>query len=187
MQSQIFLKFINFKFSCDRCKNGFWSLNIDDPDGCKACNCHLLGTFNNEGCNKYTGECLCKRLVAGESCDQCLVCFFPVVGIFLPNEFFKILKDLVYFFESIVFLIAIDFHLFQPEHYGLNEEADGCKPCDCDIGGSFDNNCDAITGQCKCRANFNGRRCDKPNNSYFCANIDYYTYEAESANITNVR
>ncbi len=29
----------------------------------------------------------------------------------------------------------------------------GCKPCDCDVGGSFDNNCDVMTGQCACRPN----------------------------------
>uniref|UniRef100_A0A915C6Q9 Laminin subunit beta-1 n=2 Tax=Parascaris TaxID=6254 RepID=A0A915C6Q9_PARUN len=129
---------------CDHCKNGFWSLSAEDPNGCRACKCHLLGTFNNEGCNKRTGECLCKRLVTGENCDRCL-----------------------------------------PEHYGLSEEPDGCRACDCDIGGAVDNYCDVISGQCKCRAHFSGRRCDTADSSYYCANIDHYTYEAEQANITN--
>ncbi|VDK43423.1 unnamed protein product [Anisakis simplex] len=130
---------------CDRCKNGFWSLQADDANGCRACTCHLLGTYNNEGCNKRTGECLCKRLVTGENCDRCL-----------------------------------------PEHYGLSEEADGCRRCDCDLGGAFDNNCDIISGQCQCRQHFSGRRCDTADSSYFCAAIDHYTYEAENAeNITN--
>lgn len=31
------------------------------------------GTWNNEGCNKHTGECTCKRFVTGENCDQCIV------------------------------------------------------------------------------------------------------------------
>lgn len=130
---------------CDRCKNGFWNLQASNPDGCIACSCNLLGTFNNEGCDKITGYCTCKRLVTGENCDQCL-----------------------------------------PEHYGLSEDPDGCKPCDCDIGGSFNNTCDLVTGQCVCRDGFSGRRCETADSGLYCADIDHFTYEAENAVLTNV-
>ena len=59
-----------------------------------------------QGCNVFSGECVCKRYVTGRDCDQCL-----------------------------------------PEHWGLSDTRDGCKPCDCDPGGSYDNMCDVITGQ----------------------------------------
>ena len=36
-----------------------------------------------------------------------------------------------------------------PEYWGLSEDRDGCKPCECDVGGAYDNNCDVFTGQCK--------------------------------------
>ncbi|KFD63486.1 hypothetical protein M514_06434 [Trichuris suis] len=127
---------------CDHCKNGFWSLDQDNPDGCIQCSCHLLGTVNNEGCDKHTGECTCKRLVTGDNCDRCL-----------------------------------------EEHYGLSDEPDGCKPCDCDVGGAYDNMCDSRNGQCRCRSHFTGRRCDNPDSGYFCANLDFFTYEAEEANL----
>lgn len=129
---------------CDRCKNGYWNLTETNVDGCVACTCSLLGTYNNEGCDKYTGKCTCKRLVTGENCDQCL-----------------------------------------PEHYGLSEEVDGCKTCDCDIGGSYDNQCEISTGQCKCRQGFSGRRCDTADSSFYCADVTHYLYDAEYANVTN--
>ncbi|VDN83513.1 unnamed protein product [Brugia pahangi] len=131
-------------FRCDHCKNGFWKLTADDPNGCRPCSCDLLGSFNNEGCNKQTGECLCKQLVTGDACDKCL-----------------------------------------PEHYGLSDDLYGCKPCDCDLGGSVDNHCDVITGQCKCRRNFSGRRCDTAESAYYCPSINHYTLEAEEAEITD--
>jgi hypothetical protein len=93
---------------CDNCKEGFWNFDEKTPEGCQQCTCNTMGTVNNSGCNVYTGECTCKRLVTGRDCNQCM-----------------------------------------PETYGLSEGRDGCNPCNCDAGGSMDNNCDVITGQCR--------------------------------------
>jgi laminin beta 1 len=41
----------------------------------------------------------------------------------------------------------------KPEHFGLSTDALGCRPCDCDPGGAYDNSCDVMTGQCSCRPN----------------------------------
>ncbi|KAJ9579192.1 hypothetical protein L9F63_024702, partial [Diploptera punctata] len=68
------------------------------------------------------------------------------------------------------------------EHWGLSDDRDGCKACDCDPGGSFDNKCDVITGQCRCRPHVTGRTCNQPEQSYFTGLIDYLVYEAELAN-----
>ena len=50
-------------------------------------------------------------------------------------------------------VIGRDCDQCRPEHFGLSNDVNGCKPCDCDVGGSFDNNCDVMTGQCACRPN----------------------------------
>nr|XP_036214745.1 laminin subunit beta-1 [Bactrocera oleae]XP_036214746.1 laminin subunit beta-1 [Bactrocera oleae] len=56
---------------CNTCKDGFWNLLPENPDGCEQCTCNTLGTIDNSGCNMYTGECTCKRLVTGKDCNQC--------------------------------------------------------------------------------------------------------------------
>lgn len=58
---------------CDTCKDGYWNLDDQNPDGCQNCTCNTLGTANNSGCNVYTGECTCKRLVTGKDCNQCML------------------------------------------------------------------------------------------------------------------
>lgn len=43
-----------------------------------------------------------------------------------------------------------------------NRSTNACKPCNCDVGGSESDRCDDL-GQCQCRPDFGGQRCDRPN------------------------
>ena len=80
------------------------------------------------------------------------------------------------------FVVGRDCNQCLPFHYGLSaNDPNGCKPCDCDIGGSYDNNCDVITGQCKCRPNVGGRRCDSVDDGYFSGPLDFLLFEGELA------
>ncbi|XP_064631916.1 laminin subunit beta-1-like isoform X2 [Lineus longissimus] len=125
---------------CDYCKNGYWNLQDANPDGCQECSCNLLGTVGNYGCDKYTGECRCKRYVTGRDCDVCV-----------------------------------------PKYWGLSEDPDGCKPCECDIGGAFNRDCDQGDGHCQCRPNIIGRNCDQVKPGYYLPLLDYNAYEGEFA------
>uniref|UniRef100_A0A669EIH6 Laminin, beta 2 (laminin S) n=1 Tax=Oreochromis niloticus TaxID=8128 RepID=A0A669EIH6_ORENI len=59
---------------CDRCKTGFFGLSTDNPHGCQPCQCDPRGTVSGSSqCDPVSGDCFCKRLVTGRSCDQCLV------------------------------------------------------------------------------------------------------------------
>ena len=72
-------------------------------------------------------------------------------------------------------------YFYQVGYWGLSEDPEGCKPCNCDMGGSIDGSCDQADGQCRCKENIIGRRCDMAAPSYFITDLDYYVYEAETA------
>ncbi|CAN8186227.1 unnamed protein product [Coccothraustes coccothraustes] len=58
---------------CDHCKPGFFGLSADNPQGCRRCQCDPRGTVaDGSRCDPVSGECSCKRLVTGRSCNQCL-------------------------------------------------------------------------------------------------------------------
>lgn len=65
-----------------------------------------------------------------------------------------------------------------PETFGLSDSHEGCQLCNCNPGGSLDNNCDIVTGQCRCRMNMVGRTCDLPKQHHYVP-IMHGIYEAE--------
>ncbi|XP_059335832.1 laminin subunit beta-2-like isoform X3 [Ammospiza nelsoni] len=126
---------------CDRCRHGAYGLSHDDPQGCQPCRCDPRGTVaGSSPCDPISGDCYCKRFVAGRSCSQCV-----------------------------------------PEFWGLSYDLGGCRPCACDFGGAYNNRCSMEDGACPCRPHIMGRQCDQVQPGFFCAPLDYYTYEAEQA------
>ncbi|KAG8127910.1 hypothetical protein E2320_014811 [Naja naja] len=131
---------------CDKCKSGFSGLSAENPQGCQRCQCDPRGTVQKgPQCDAITGDCFCKRLVSGRSCNQCL-----------------------------------------PEHWALSLDLYGCRPCDCDVGGAYDNQCATETGQCRCHSHMVGRQCNQVQTGYYRIVLDHYTYEAEEARLHQV-
>ena len=83
-------------------------------------------------------------------------------------------------------VIGRDCNQCKPDHYGLlKDDLLGCQPCDCDIGGAYNNSCDVITGQCKCRPHVEGRQCNVVPDGYYVGGLDYLVFEAELATGSN--
>uniref|UniRef100_A0A8C9VHC6 Laminin, beta 2-like n=1 Tax=Scleropages formosus TaxID=113540 RepID=A0A8C9VHC6_SCLFO len=58
---------------CDRCKEGFFGLSQNDPQGCQPCNCDPRGiVMLGSPCDQISGDCSCKRYVTGRYCNQCV-------------------------------------------------------------------------------------------------------------------
>lgn len=62
---------------CDRCELGFFSANpLQQP--CTACKCDLFGSQVDQfglmlGCDRYSGQCVCRKRFGGRRCETCAV------------------------------------------------------------------------------------------------------------------
>ncbi|OAD54662.1 Laminin subunit beta-1 [Eufriesea mexicana] len=187
--------------NCEQCKPFYYhdvTKDISHPEACLPCDCDLGGSLDDGICDSRTdplsgdesGRCHCKANVEGRRCDRCKngywnfdiespegcqACTCNTLGT-IDNRGCNMVTG-----ECTCkrFVTARDCNQCLPEYWGLSEEPDGCKPCDCDPGGSYENTCDVITGQCRCRPHVSGRTCNQPEQSYYTGSLDFLIYEGE--------
>lgn len=82
--------------------------------------------------------------------------------------------------------IIFSFFSFKPGYWNLSGILQGCEPCECDVGGSYERNCEQLTGQCRCRTSITGRRCDQVVDGNYFPLPDHLKYESEEAKIIGV-
>uniref|UniRef100_A0A3P8UUK8 Laminin, beta 2-like n=1 Tax=Cynoglossus semilaevis TaxID=244447 RepID=A0A3P8UUK8_CYNSE len=190
--------------NCDICSPFYFkdpSRDIRDPRVC-VCDCDPVGSLEGGVCDGHTdpnmgmiaGQCRCKSNVKGMRCDDCKEGYFglsqndplgcqcncdPRGIIMLDAPCDQISGDCSC--KRYVTGRYCDQCLLQPEYWGLSNDLSGCRPCDCDFGGAFNNRCMMDSGQCDCRRHLIGRQCSEVQPGYFCAPLDYYKYEAEDA------
>ncbi|ERL94756.1 hypothetical protein D910_12030, partial [Dendroctonus ponderosae] len=190
--------------NCEICKPFYFKdpeKDIQDPEVCRPCDCDPHGSLDEGICDSITdtvnnlvaGSCHCKTNVEGRRCDQC------------KNGFWNFTESNVDGCQSCTcdtlgtvnnqgcnvhtgectckrYVTGRNCVQCLPQYWGLSDKQDGCQPCDCDLGGSYDNFCDVITGQCRCRDYMSGRKCDTTKQQYFIASLDFLLYEAEASN-----
>uniref|UniRef100_A0A8R1I6V3 Laminin-like protein epi-1 n=2 Tax=Caenorhabditis japonica TaxID=281687 RepID=A0A8R1I6V3_CAEJA len=161
--------------TCDKCAAGFYNY----PD-CRGCECLIAGA-KGQTCDN-NGQCYCKDSFEGERCERCKPNFynFPVCeecncnpsGVtrdfqgcdkVSPGELCSCKKHVT---GRICNLCKPTFWDLQYHH------EDGCKSCDCNTNGTISslNTCDLKTGQCMCKKNADGRRCDQCADGFYRLN-----------------
>nr|XP_060634375.1 laminin subunit beta-4 [Anolis sagrei ordinatus] len=188
---------------CDQCKLFFYrdpQKAISDPQACIPCDCDPEGTMYNGLCEDHTdpvlgtiaGQCRCKENVEGVRCDKCKPNYYGMSGSDplgcqscncnpSGSLTFSVCNPVTG--ECLCQQFATGQHCEEciQGYWGLGSNIYGCSPCDCDIGGAYNNLCASTTGQCECLPNIVGRQCTKPAAGHFFLPLDYYIYEAEDS------
>uniref|UniRef100_A0A7N9ARS4 Laminin subunit beta-1 n=1 Tax=Mastacembelus armatus TaxID=205130 RepID=A0A7N9ARS4_9TELE len=188
--------------NCEMCKPFYYQdPNKDIRDPRVSCDCDPVGSLEGGVCDSHTnlntgliaGQCRCKANVKGMRCDNCKEGFYglsqndslgcqpcncdPRGIILMEAPCDQISGDC----SCKRYVTGRYCNQCLPEYWGLSNDLAGCRPCDCDFGGAFNNRCMMENGQCDCRRHLVGRQCSEVQPGYFCASLDYYKYEAEDA------
>ncbi|KAK6631889.1 hypothetical protein RUM44_006919 [Polyplax serrata] len=154
--------------ACDQCLNRHWG--IDSGFGCRPCDCNPIGSLLPT-CDGVTGQCVCKPGVGGLKCDTCVPNYygFSMKGCSKCQEC-KLLGHVCHSETGRCVCPphtqGVHCQTCTPDAWGY-EVLKGCKPCECDSGGSTKSQCDFNTGECTCRKGFRGTRCDTCDNGYY--------------------
>ncbi|XP_051889579.1 laminin subunit beta-4 [Pristis pectinata] len=190
--------------NCDQCRPFFYQdpgRSISDPYVCVPCNCDPEGSVNNGMCESHSdpqlrtvaGRCICKRNVEGRRCDQCRSGYFGLSAVNAEGckdcrcdargsvSAHSACDPVTGECQCLRTVTGRNCERCLPNYWGLGSSLYGCSPCDCDIGGAYDNVCSLQDGQCRCLPNIISRQCNEPAPGYFFPPLDYYLYEAELA------
>ncbi|CRK95483.1 CLUMA_CG008952, isoform A [Clunio marinus] len=151
---------------CDQCMTGFYQF----PE-CLACNCDTSGSIGIS-CNNE-GQCNCQNSFDGKTCNYCKENFYnyPLCESCDCNPAGVIAKfagcgsvpagELCQCKERVQGRICDQ---CRPLYWNLNaSNPDGCEECDCFTDGTSGalDTCEIKSGQCSCKLNVQGRRCDE--------------------------
>uniref|UniRef100_A0A8C3KD52 Basement membrane-specific heparan sulfate proteoglycan core protein n=1 Tax=Calidris pygmaea TaxID=425635 RepID=A0A8C3KD52_9CHAR len=145
---------------CDKCLNGYYGLLTGL--GCIPCNCSQFGSVS-EDCN-HQGQCHCVPGVAGEKCDRCAHGFHAFQnGGCTPCDCAHTQNNCNADSGQCIcppHTRGPKCELCEENHWGLSPKL-GCKACNCSDTGSINLQCDVLTGQCQCKAEFGGQDCSR--------------------------
>ncbi|XP_061192514.1 laminin subunit alpha-like [Saccostrea echinata] len=160
------------------CRSGVYTITTDFNNGGLACGCDTDGSLSFE-CSNFGGQCQCRDNVIGQKCTQCREGYYGFprckpcnncpYGMCNPRSGECMCPPRV---------TGERCNTCVPATYGFDPLV-GCTDCKCNAEGVLNENmnCDQTTGQCTCKDNVGGRKCD-----YCLAGFYSFPYCAECSN-----
>ncbi|ESO94175.1 hypothetical protein LOTGIDRAFT_118598, partial [Lottia gigantea] len=169
---------------CDVCKLTYFrpiGKSLYDADVCQNCNCNATGMVSEtQQCEKIGGQCPCKEKVSGRDCSVCLDGFYNIQ----PTNPVGCEECGCNVDATINADKSCDIETGQCNckrnvrnrncdeceygFYNLTSENEfGCQPCQCNPMGSQSIYCDPDSGQCQCKENIIGLKCDRCADNFY--------------------
>ncbi|XP_017358968.1 laminin subunit alpha-5 isoform X2 [Cebus imitator] len=143
------------------CRNAAASLSLFYNNGARPCGCHEVGA-TGPTCEPFGGQCPCRAHVIGRDCSRCATGYWGFPHCRPCDCGARLCDELTGQCICPPRTVPPDCLLCQPQTFGCHPLV-GCEECNCSGPGVqelTDPTCDTDSGQCKCRPNVSGRRCD---------------------------
>lgn len=142
------------------CQSGVYTLTTDFNNGGLACGCDTDGSLSFE-CSNFGGQCQCRDNVIGQKCTQCREGYYGFPRCKPCNCPYGMCSPLSGECMCPPRVTGERCNTCVSATYGFDPLV-GCTDCKCNAEGVLnrDMNCDQTTGQCTCKDNVGGRKCD---------------------------
>uniref|UniRef100_T1KF65 Laminin subunit alpha n=1 Tax=Tetranychus urticae TaxID=32264 RepID=T1KF65_TETUR len=155
--------------SSEFCKQAVFTLTTDHNSGGAFCGCNATGSYGYT-CKPLGGQCNCKPNIIGRECKACRSGYYGFPDCKPCN-----CPKTVDYCDSVTGecvcpknVVGNNCDRCAPLAYGYDSKM-GCDECNCHPLGVLDGNlkCDSRTGQCRCKAKYDGRICSLCKIGYF--------------------
>uniref|UniRef100_F7GGL1 Laminin subunit alpha-5 n=1 Tax=Monodelphis domestica TaxID=13616 RepID=F7GGL1_MONDO len=143
------------------CQNAAISLSLFYNNGAQPCYCHEVGA-TSPTCEPFGGQCSCRAHVIGRDCSRCATGYWGFPNCRPCDCGTRLCDEVTGQCICPPRTILPDCVVCQDQTFGCHPLI-GCEDCNCSRPGVeelTDPGCDLDSGQCKCKPNIIGRRCD---------------------------
>ncbi|XP_055465169.1 usherin [Psammomys obesus] len=170
--------------NCESCQAYFYrrvGADPSAPDVCEPCACNHAGTRNGSLlCGPIGGQCDCKRHVSGRQCLRCQDGFYDLQALDADgcrpcscNPSGTVDGDITCHQNSGQCLCKANVIGLRCTrcNFGFkflqSSNAVGCEACQCNLHGSVNQSCNPLSGQCVCKEEARGLKCDTCRENFF--------------------
>uniref|UniRef100_A0A8C9SXP0 Laminin subunit alpha-5 n=1 Tax=Scleropages formosus TaxID=113540 RepID=A0A8C9SXP0_SCLFO len=143
------------------CRTSAASLSAFFNNGALPCACHEVGAYS-DACEAFGGQCRCLPHVIGRDCSQCATGYWGFPNCRPCECGIRLCEPVTGECICPPRTVRPDCVQCEPQTFGCHPLV-GCEVCNCSRPGvtAQDISCDTDSGQCRCKNNIVGRRCDR--------------------------